>query len=153
MLPGLQALDASVEDSRIKQTILFNSGYLSSFQRPSLQKLNQTVAYFVGGKKDIAAPNVSVFCEQVSHRDTNKKQGQGDYDALTKVPTLIAQSETGHIGTYYQKYGGSTSRFAVEYFDWKIKGDASKKAQFCGTAPGITKDGIFKVSSKNGICN
>jgi hypothetical protein len=38
----------------------------------------------------------------------------------------------------------------VDLMDWKLRGDVSKKAQFCGT-PALTADG-WTLSAKNGFC-
>lgn len=55
---GLQAYSASYHDDRIKQTILFNSGTIDDNKVYLLKELKFPVAYFIGGPKDIAYPNV-----------------------------------------------------------------------------------------------
>ena len=57
---GLEAYSASYADSRIKQTILFNSGVIDSSKKKLLAGLKAPVAYFLGGPTDIAYLNVSV---------------------------------------------------------------------------------------------
>jgi hypothetical protein len=79
-------------------------------------------------------------------------QGDADYGHL-KVPALKASADIGHIGTYYQKYGGKMGKAAVAFFKWQQKGDLSQKPLFCSPSADSTliKAG-FKVESKNGMC-
>ena len=61
--------------------------------------------------------------------------------------------EVGHIGTYYQKYGGKMGKAAVAYFSWMLKGDLEAKKLFCSPAPDsdLVKAG-FKFEAKSGMC-
>jgi hypothetical protein len=79
-------------------------------------------------------------------------QGDADYANL-KVPAIKLSAEIGHIGTYYQKYGGKMGKAAVAFFKWQQKGDASQKSFFCGAGADspLVKVG-FKIVSKNGMC-
>ena len=62
------------------------------------------------------------------------------------TPALKASIEIGHIGTYYQKYGGKMGKGAVDFFSWQQKGDQSKKALFCN--PSADSD-LVKAGFKN----
>jgi len=66
---------------------------------------------------------------------------------------LIANAELGHIGTFYQKYGGKTGKAAVALLKWRFKGDLKAKELFCSPAADseIIKMG-FDIRSKNGFC-
>ncbi|KAF2672094.1 hypothetical protein BT63DRAFT_422598, partial [Microthyrium microscopicum] len=130
---GLEAYQASVKDSRIKLTALFNSGNLG-IGNVDVTKLKSPVAYFLGGAKDIA-----------------QKNGDSDYLKL-QVPALKTTIDIGHIGTYYQKYGGKMGKAAVSFFKWQQMGDTQEKAKWCGTgATEFSKLG-FTTVSKNGMC-
>jgi hypothetical protein len=58
---GLEAYSASYSDARVKNILIFNSGILNAAKRPLLAQLRAGVpiAYFLGGKADIAGANVS----------------------------------------------------------------------------------------------
>jgi hypothetical protein len=61
---GLEAYSASYKDSRVKNIVIFNSGLLNPAKRPMLAQLKAGVpiAYFLGGKADIAGANVGGSC-------------------------------------------------------------------------------------------
>jgi len=123
---GGQAASAS-KDSRFKMVVLFN-GMAGS---PSGKV---PIAYFLGGPKDIA-----------------QRVGDSGFKTVS-VPALKATVDVGHIGTYYQKYGGKFGRAAVAFFKWQQKGDSASKALFCSPASSeLTKVG-FKIESRNGMC-
>ncbi|KAF1989990.1 hypothetical protein K402DRAFT_325423 [Aulographum hederae CBS 113979] len=132
---GLEAYSASYMDSRVKMTVLFNSGIIDGSKKLMLKELKAPVAFFLGGKGDIATPN-----------------GGSDYDVLN-LPTLLATTDIGHLGSYYQKYGGKMGKIAVDFFKWQLKGDQALKSEFCkpSAADSLGKDG-WAIKSKNGIC-
>lgn len=77
-----------------------------------------------------------------------------DYKNLpASTPALKGEIEVGHIGTYYQKYGGKMGKAAVAYFSWMMKGDLEAKKMFCSPAANsdLVKAG-FKFEAKNGMC-
>jgi dienelactone hydrolase len=55
---GIEALNVS-NDRRVKLTAMFNSGLFSA-GGDTLKNLNHPIAYFLGGKGDIAYKNVSL---------------------------------------------------------------------------------------------
>jgi hypothetical protein len=57
---GLEAYSASYNDSRAKNIVIFNSGIMKQSKRPMLAQLKAGVpiAYFLGGKSDVAGANV-----------------------------------------------------------------------------------------------
>jgi dienelactone hydrolase len=57
---GLEAYSASYHETRVKLTVLFNSGLLDDQKTYLLKELKAPVAYFLGGPKDIAYANVYV---------------------------------------------------------------------------------------------
>jgi hypothetical protein len=56
---GLEAYSASYHEPRVKWTVLFDSGILDEKKLYLLKELKAPVAYFLGGKLDIAYANVS----------------------------------------------------------------------------------------------
>jgi dienelactone hydrolase len=56
---GLEAYSASYGDTRVKHTILLNSGVLDRQKEHLLQELKAPVAFFLGGPSDVAWRNVS----------------------------------------------------------------------------------------------
>ena len=72
---------------------------------------------------------------------------------LGVMPDLKSTVPIGHIGTFYQKYGGCIGKAAVAYFKWQMKADTSQKSLFCSPAADYTLSKIgFKTDSKNGMC-
>jgi hypothetical protein len=57
---GLEAYATSYHDSRVKLTVLFNSGVILHNTTSLLKELKAPVGYFLGGPFDIAYPNVSI---------------------------------------------------------------------------------------------
>jgi hypothetical protein len=70
-----------------------------------------------------------------------------------KVPVLKATIDIGHIGTYYQKYGGKMGKAAVSFFKWQQKGDTSQKSKFCNSGASELVRLGFKIQTKNGLCS
>lgn len=90
----------------------------------------------------------------VAHYLSDKKQGDLDYKNLPdSTPAIKGTIEVGHIGTYYQKYGGKMGKAAVAFFGWKMKGDLEAKKLFCSPTPDsdLVKAG-FKFEAKSGMC-
>lgn len=79
-------------------------------------------------------------------------QSKKDFDVVpAPVPALFASlKDVGHLGTFFVRGGGRMAKAAVDLMDWKLRGDVSKKAQFCGT-PAMNADG-WSLASKNGFC-
>jgi hypothetical protein len=84
----------------------------------------------------------------------------------SQVPALFASlKDVGHLGTFFVLGGGRMAKAAVDLMDWKLRGDASKRALFCpvgasgaGNAtakagsPALDADG-WTLASKNGFCS
>lgn len=137
-LGGLQALEIST-DPRITTTILWNSGVLGgdrSFglkvSREGLDKLKVSLAYFVGGPRDIATPNA-----------------EADYEAIKSLPVFYGSRNVGHGGTYGQKNGGAFGKVGVAWLKWQLKGDKEAAKMFLGNPPGLSDDKEWTVKAKN----
>jgi len=118
-------------------TLMFNSGITDNAKKGKLKELQAPVAYFLGGPKDIAYVN-----------------GESDFKQMpTNIPTLMASINVGHLGSYYVKGGGRIEAAAVTFFQWKQRGDFSKKELFCDLKPGtMLLQAGWNVTSKNGMC-
>jgi hypothetical protein len=56
--------------------------------------------------------------------------------------------DTGHMGTYFAKYGGKFGEAAVKFLDAVFKGDATAKAAFCGPDAELVKKN-WKIEERN----
>ena len=80
----------------------------------------------------------------------DKPAGMTSHDVVSVVRRVTGERSVGHLGTLFLKGGGRMAQATVDLMDWKLRGDVSKKAQFCGT-PALTADG-WTLSAKNGFC-
>lgn len=132
---GLQALEASL-DPRVTTTVLWNSGVLP-VARPGmpavgkdiLGKLRAPVAYFIGGKRDIAYANA-----------------MDDFQKIQGVPMFMANRDVGHYpATFREARGGAFAAAGVAWLDWQLKGDAAARAMFVGSECGLCRDPKWTV--------
>jgi dienelactone hydrolase len=108
---GLMAYGAGF-DPRMSAVMIMNSGMLGA-DPTNLAKVHTPIAYVLGGSSDIAYTN-----------------GTRDYADLKTYPTILANQNVGHGGTYYADNGGDWAKIAVAWFGWWLKGDATAKAKF-----------------------
>jgi hypothetical protein len=77
----------------VKRTVLFNSGVIDAEKRYLLKELKAPVAFFLGGPKDVAYPNVrspSVRSMLI------KKKGEADYPLLPAgLPAVKCSLDSG----------------------------------------------------------
>jgi dienelactone hydrolase len=137
-LGGLQALEVST-DPRITTTVCWNSGVLGggrSFgpkvSRADLNKLHGPLAYFNGGRKDIATPNA-----------------EADFQAIKSLPVFFASCDVGHGGTFGRPNGGVYGEVGVAWLKWQLKGDREAAKLFLGDPPGLAGDKRWTVKAKN----
>ncbi|MCR4919727.1 MAG: alpha/beta hydrolase fold domain-containing protein [Prevotella sp.] len=114
---GAQVL-ANAADKRLNTYLILNAGMgrmtMADASRKSLRNLHGPILYLVGGTKDVAWKNA-----------------QMDYDAIKKIPVVLADNTTsGHGGTYEQPCGGDNSRMVRAWLDWQLKGRQEPKALF-----------------------
>jgi dienelactone hydrolase len=62
---GLEAYSASINTDKHKLTILFNSGMLNPFDSTTIPQLKKPVAYFLGGKTDMAQAQVRFLTNEL----------------------------------------------------------------------------------------
>ncbi len=105
---GAQVL-ANAADTRLKTYLILNAGMgkmtMADASAKSLKALHGPILYLVGGTGDVAWQNA-----------------QMDYEAIKKVPTVLADNtRSGHGGTYEQPNGGANARMVRAWLDWQLK--------------------------------
>jgi len=123
---GMQAY-TTAQHPNVKATIIWNSGLLGAAAnlRPKLvDAMKHPIVYFLGGSFDVANTN-----------------GHADYAVLTKTPTVLLVQNVGHGGTMSREGGGAWGKASIEWLNWHLKSDESKKAQFItkGSMPDYTE--------------
>jgi dienelactone hydrolase len=117
---GVQALDVA-GDPRITTLMIWNSGVgMIPSATPSQQRLDaihSPIAFIHGDPDhDIAYPASAANAQ-----------------ALTQVPVFEGwQDGMTHLGTYGAKDGGFFAKIAVDWLDWRLKGDAAAAKMFKG---------------------
>ena len=114
---GAQVL-ANAGDARLKTCLILNAGMgtmeMADASAASLKQLHAPVLYLVGGTTDVAWQNA-----------------QMDYEAIKKVPVVLADNtKSGHGGTYDQPNGGDNARMVRAWLDWQLKGNKVHEALF-----------------------
>lgn len=137
---GLEALEVAV-DPRVTTAVLFNSGVLNSsagapampvhVTKATLDQLHAPIAYFIGGKGDVAYPNAA-----------------DDFAHITRVPALLANIDVGHNATYDQPSGGVMGTAGVAWLKWQLKGDTTAQKMFTGDRCGLCADSRWTVERK-----
>ena len=114
---GAQVL-ANAADPRLKTYLILNAGMgkmtMADASALSLKQLHGPILYLVGGTTDVAWQNA-----------------QMDYEAIKKVPVVLADNtQSGHGGTYEQPLGGANARMVRAWLDWQLKGKSEPEALF-----------------------
>lgn len=139
---GLQATAVS-GDPRVKTVVIWNSGVfpeggaspgarLSGAKKSDIPNFHAPVAYFLGGKTDVAYPN-----------------GKDDFSRVTTVPAFLGSINSGHGGTFNHPGGGWFGEVGVAWLDWQLKGDKAAAKYFEGADCTLCKNPIWEVSKKN----
>jgi dienelactone hydrolase len=120
---GLQALQVA-PDPRIKTVLIHNSGIFNSgassitgldLEKSDLAKVHTPILYVLGGPSDQAFPN-----------------GSDDFRRIDQVPAALVVLPVGHLGTFYQRDGGTVAQIAVDWLDWQLRGDGAAGRSFAG---------------------
>ncbi len=114
---GAQVL-ANAADARLKTYLILNAGMgkmtMADASAKSLKALHGPILYLVGGTGDVAWQNA-----------------QMDYEAIKKVPTVLADNtRSGHGGTYEQPNGGANARMVRAWLDWQFKDKTEHRKLF-----------------------
>lgn len=125
---GLQAI-AAAADPRVRTAVIQNSGTFPDGQHPiigvdvpktALNALHTPVIYLLGGQTDIAHNN-----------------GMDDFTRIQQVPVVVANSDVGHSGSFYQPNGGDVTQVALAWLNWQLRGDKHAEAMFVGPQCGL----------------
>jgi dienelactone hydrolase len=144
---GLQAIEVS-NDPRITTTVMLNSGILSrpmatppgaglvgmpAVTKEQLAKLHGPIAYFIGGRSDIAYPNAV-----------------DDFARIDRVPVFMGNQDVGHYpATYQEPRGGAFGVAASAWLKWQLKDDPNAAKMFTGPKCGLCTDPKWTVQKKN----
>jgi len=131
---GAQVL-FNAKNPLLKTYLIFNAGMgtmeMAGASSRSLSQLHGPIIYLIGGEGDVAYPNA-----------------QKDYEAITKVPIVLADNaKAGHSGTYNQKFGGTFAKLALKWMDWQLKGKQENSAIFLQSS--LSEFPEWTVKSKN----
>jgi dienelactone hydrolase/outer membrane protein OmpA-like peptidoglycan-associated protein len=141
---GLQAIEAALNDPRVKTLGVWNSGVLDNLQlmqdiaaarldKAALQRLRVPALYVTGEASDVAYANAEDDVARINH-----------------VPVFRAWRErTGHSGTYREPNGGAFGRVAVAWLSWQLKGDPQAAKMFIGSSCGLCTQAEWHVNKKN----
>jgi dienelactone hydrolase len=145
---GLQAIAVGA-DPRVTTVMVLNSGIIrggiptpdGGTRQPAgylpasdadLPKLHTPMLYLIGGEKDQA------------HRGA-----EGDFEAIQNVLVFNANTPVGHGGTWRQPGGGAMGKVAIDWLNWRLKGDGEAAKTFNGDPCGLCKDTAWTVKRKN----
>jgi hypothetical protein len=141
-------------DPRVTLSTLFNSGDFDGSAQRLIANLTKPIAWFLGGSKDVGQWLVRTLSTQLCYISIDNIQGDRDFTTVgNTVPALKSTANLGHIGTFYQKYGGRMGKAAVAFFTWQMKGNQTGKAEFCNPSPSSVLGGLgFNTVTKNRMC-
>jgi hypothetical protein len=122
---GLQAIQLA-RDTRVKTVLVHNSGIYNDgklhirdmhVSKEDLAAYHQPVIYILGGPTDIAYAN-----------------GTDDFTRIKHVPAAAANLEVGHGGTFQEPFGGAVASVAVDWLEWRLRGNNAAGRTFDGPA-------------------
>lgn len=143
---GVQALDFTVADKRVTNTVMIYSGLFPDDKpagavkyagvqivRADLPRVIHPILYVYGGDKDIANPNA-----------------ENDIAHIDKAPLFAAsQKAAGHGDGLEQLNGGRQGELAVSWLNWWFKGDAAAGRIFTAPDCPLCNDPAWVVKRKN----
>lgn len=129
---GLEAYDVAARRADIAGVGIMNSGQLQPNQA-QLDAQRAPMLYVLGGSGDVAYAN-----------------GVRDFGRLPAgLPAFLASSNTGHMGTYWNKDGGTYSQILKDWVLWTVKGSAAAGARFTGNPCGLCTVPGWTVQRRN----
>lgn len=120
---GIQALEVGL-DPRVQTIIGNNTGILPDdaakipgmmLAKSHLTELRRPILYLQGGETDIAYAN-----------------GMDDFRRINHLPAAIVNLPVGHGGTFAQPFGGAAASIAVDWLEWRLRGDEAAGRTFAG---------------------
>lgn len=145
---GLEAIQAG-GDARVRTVLVLNSGIIrggipnadGTVREPSgylpasaadLKNLHTPVLYLIGGPTDQAY-----------------RGAEGDFADIAGPPLFNANINLGHGGSWRQPHGGVMGKAAIDWLNWRLKGDAAASKTFAGADCGLCRDPQWTVKRKN----
>jgi len=137
---GVQALTVA-GDPRLDTIVVQNSGLLPegaprlsgmALEKSGLLALHTPVLYLDGGPTDIAYEN-----------------GMDDYRRIEHVPAIMANTPTGHGGTYHEPMGGKNAGIVIDWLEWQLRGDMGAARTFVGANCRLCTDTGATIETKN----
>jgi len=131
---GIEAIDAS-RDSRVRSTVLWNSGIFSTGDKTALQRLHGPTAWFTGGQSDIAYGNAV-----------------DDYGRVpSRVPAVLGHyGNVGHLDLFADpEIERHIVTVAADWLDATLYGNAAARRQFVGSGCGLCSGTPWVMQSKN----
>lgn len=113
---GVQAIGVA-HDPRVSTCVVLNSGMgdmqMQGITPAQLDNINVPMFYLIGGPTDIAYANAAK-----------------DFEKLQNISVVMANTQDGHEGTYYEAHGGLYAEAVLSWLDWQLKGCLSECAPF-----------------------
>lgn len=107
-------------------------GGMPQVGKETLAKLHAPIAYFIGGKSDIAFGNAA-----------------DDFAKIDGVSVFMANRDVGHYpATYREPRGGAFAIVGVAWLKWQLKGDQTAAKMFTGDNCGLCSDPKWTVEKK-----
>lgn len=132
---GSQVL-AVAHDPRIKSCIILNSGIgdmtMQGATQANLENLHTPMFYLIGGPSDVAFHNAAL-----------------DFQRIKQVPVVMMNTLDGHLGTYYERSGGSYAVAVRKWLDWQFKGSENNAPFFLDDAAMHREYPDWQVDRKN----
>jgi dienelactone hydrolase len=100
--------------------------------KDQLAKLHAPIAYFVGGKSDIAYNNAA-----------------DDFAKIDSVPVVFANQDVGHYpATFLDPRGGAWGEGVSAWLKWQLQGDQTAARMFTGATCGLCRDPKWTIEKK-----
>jgi len=135
---ALQAVKVS-PDPRITTTLVLNSGLFPDgdqymvrhdLERSALNQLHAPIAYFIGGKTDIAFANAEIDWQNLQKLD---------------VPAINANMDVGHGATYSRTGGYPFAEGPIAWLQYKLKDDPAAASMFKGPGCGFCRSNDWQL--------
>jgi hypothetical protein len=74
--------------------------------------------------------------------------GTGDFNYISHVPVMLVSEDVGHGGTLQQPNGGEGAQVAVDWLEWRLRGNAQAARTFIGADCRLCTDPKWVVQRK-----
>jgi hypothetical protein len=136
---GMQAIILG-QDPRVSAVIIHNSGLFPilpdlnplMIDPERVQGLHTPVLFITGGKIDLAHPFAIAA-----------------YDKIMRQPAMLASIEVGHSGTFADPHGGAAAKVALDWLEWRLRGNVEASRTFVGADCRLCADPKWTIIKKN----